>query len=438
MNPTTPLAPTIPLAERMRPQSLGDVAGQQHLLDKGKPLHQLLTSGPLHSCILWGPPGVGKTTLGRLVAHVHSADFVPLSAVDAGIKDIRATAQQAQSAMRQSNRRTVVFVDEIHAFNKTQQDALLPHVESGLFTLIGSTTEHPGIQVTRALLSRCQVYELHSLEIQDCGALVHRARSYLPPFSLSPQAIELLFSFTDGDGRRFLNLLEQMVNSRLQQTSSPCKEAVIIDAEWIRYAASPALRRSDKSGDIYYEQMSALHKSLRSSQPDAALYWMARLLDGGIDPRHVMRRMICVASEDIGNADPRALQIAIDAAHALERLGLPEGELAMAQACTYLACAPKSNAAYHAWQQAKAFVKKGNSLPVPTHLRNATTNFMKEQGYGKAYRYAHDEPHAYPAGMSCWPDGLTPQNWYQPVARGLEIKIREKLAWLRQLDESNQ
>lgn len=422
-----------PLAERMRPRSLDEVVGQRHLIGPGRPLRLAFEAGRLHSFILWGPPGVGKTTLGRLAAQVSDSQFLVVSAVSAGIKDIRAVIEAAQALRQSEGRGTVVFVDEIHAFNKTQQDALLPHVESGLIVLIGGTTEHPGLQVTNALLSRAQVYALEPLSREDFRELVQRAVDVLqmPGLAFDDGALGLLMAYADGDGRRFLNLIEQVAVAA--QAAQRIK-AGAIDEEFIRASTSPSLRRSDGAGDHYYEQISAFHKSVRSSQPDAALYWMARLLDGGVDPRQVTRRMIAIASEDIGNADPRALQLALHAAEAVDRLGLPEGELAMAQAAVYLACAAKSNAAYLAWKKAKAFVRETGTLPVPLHLRNAPSKLQKQMGYGAQYRYAHDEPHAYPAGMSCLPDGVQPPGWYEPVERGLEIKLREKLAWLRSLE----
>ncbi len=432
-----------PLAERLRPQRLQDVVGQQHLIGPGRPLRLAFEAGRLHSFILWGPPGVGKTTIARLAAQVTKSQFLVLSAVSAGIKDIRAVIESAQALRGAQGRGTVVFIDEIHAFSKPQQDALLPHVESGLLVLIGGTTEHPGLQVTNALLSRAQVYALEPLSREDFAQLTARALEALevPGFALSEDAQALLVSYADGDGRRFLNLIEQVaVAAQVAGQASPQVGAQStppppIDAAFIQACTSPSLRRADGAGDHYYEQISAFHKSVRSSQPDAALYWMARLIDGGVDPRQVTRRMIAIASEDIGNADPRALPLALNAAEAVDRLGLPEGELAMAQAAVYLSLAAKSNASYLAWKRAKAFVRDTGSLPVPLHLRNAPSKLQKQMGYGAEYRYAHDEPNAYPAGMSCLPDGVEPPGWYQPHDRGLEIKLREKLEWLRSLDD---
>lgn len=449
-----------PLAERLRPQRLQDVVGQQHLIGPGRPLQRAFEAGRLHSFILWGPPGVGKTTLARLAAQVTKSQFLVLSAVSAGIKDIRAVIEAAQALRGAQGRGTVVFIDEIHAFSKPQQDALLPHVESGLLVLIGGTTEHPGLQVTNALLSRTQVYALEPLSKADFAHLAVRALEALelPGHVLDEEAQALLVSYADGDGRRYLNLVEQVVVAAqaaglLKPGAVPAGQAVQalqdmqdtktqsgsarIDAAFVQASTSPSLRRSDGAGDHYYEQISAFHKSVRSSQTDAALYWMARLLDGGVDPRQVTRRMIAIASEDIGNADPRALQLALNAAEAVDRLGLPEGELAMAQAAVYLSLAAKSNASYMAWKQAKALVRETGSLPVPLHLRNAPSKLQKQMGYGAEYRYAHDEPHAYPAGMGCWPEGLREPGWYRPSDRGLEIQLREKLNWLRSLDEAH-
>ena len=420
--------PEAPLAELMRPTSLNDVVGQQHLLGPGAPLRLAFEAGKLHSFILWGPPGVGKTTLGRLAAKLTQSKFIAISAVLAGVKDIRQAIEDAQDALDRLGKSTVLFVDEIHRFNKAQQDALLPHVESGLLTLIGGTTEHPGMEVNNALLSRAQVYSLQPLSFEDMDLLYERAHAHLQGVSLDVDARKLLAGYADGDARRFLNLLEQVTNAA---ASAGLQD---VGAEFAKSATSPSLRRFDKGGDELYWQLSAFHKSLRGSQPDAGLYWLARILDGGGDGRQVARRMIAMASEDIGNADPRALQVALNAAQAYERLGSPEGELALAQAVTYLTLAPKSNASYVAWNQAKAFVRETGSRPVPPHLRNAPAQLMKEMGYGAEYRYAHDEPDAYAAGQTYFPEGLASMQWYQPSPRGLEIKLGDKLRWLRELD----
>jgi len=421
-------SPKRPLAELLRPATLDEVVGQSHLLGPGKPLRMAFEAGKLHSFILWGPPGVGKTTLGRLAASATRSRFIAISAVLAGVKDIRQAIEAAQETLDRSGTSTVLFIDEIHSFNKSQQDALLPHVESGLLTMVGGTTEHPGLQVTNALLSRAQVYPLHPLDADELGRLYERARPHLEGVTLDEAALALLAGFADGDGRRFLNLVEQVT------TAARGASVSVVSGDFARSSTSPSLRRFDKSGDQLYWQLSAFHKSLRGSQPDAALYWMARIIDGGGDGRHLARRMIAMASEDIGNADPRALQLALNAAEAYDRLGAPEGELALAQAATYLAVAAKSNAAYAAWKQAKDFVARDGSRDVPLHLRNAPAKLMKEMGYGQAYRYAHDEPNAYAAGQTYFPDGVASQRWYQPTDRGLEAKVAEKLAWLRSLD----
>lgn len=423
-------APKPPLAELIRPQTLDEVVGQQHLLGPGKPLRLAFGAKKLHSFILWGPPGVGKTTLGRLAASATSSNFIAISAVLAGVKDIRQAIEDAQAALDRDGKSTVLFVDEIHRFNKAQQDALLPHVESGLLTLVGGTTEHPGMEVNNALLSRAQVYTLQPLADDELQQLYERALPHLQDVTLDADALALLKGFSDGDGRRFLNLVEQVA------TAASGAGLSVASGEFAKSSTSPSLRRFDKGGDELYWQLSAFHKSLRGSQPDAALYWLARILDGGGDARQVARRMIAMASEDIGNADPRALQLALNAAEAYDRLGSPEGELALAQAVTYLTLAPKSNASYVAWNQAKAFVKQDGSRPVPLHLRNAPAKLMKEMGYGAEYRYAHDEPDAYAAGQTYFPEGIATPQWYQPTDRGLEIKLSEKLAWLRSLDDA--
>ena len=421
---------TAPLAERLRPRNLNEVIGQNHLLGPGQPLRLAFNSGKPHSMILWGPPGVGKTTLARLTADAFDCAFIALSAVLAGVKDIRAALDTAQQNRDQFDRHTLLFIDEIHRFNKSQQDALLPYIESGLITFIGATTENPSFEVNAALLSRAQVYVLKSLEDADLRTLLGRARNLaLQNLSFEDAAINTLIGYADGDARRLLNLLEQTHNAA--QASGICH----LDADFISQTLAVNPRRFDKGGDNFYEQISALHKSVRGSHPDAALYWLTRMLDGGADPKYLIRRIIRMAWEDIGLADPRAMQIANDAAQTYERLGSPEGELALAQAVIYLAMAAKSNAGYNAYNQARAFVQQDKSQEVPVHLRNAPTQLMKELGYGHAYRYAHDEPHAYAAGESYLPDNLPEPNWYQPTNRGLEAKIAEKLRFLRSLDE---
>ena len=420
--------PRAPLAEALRPRTLDDVVGQSHLLGEGKPLRLAFQSGRAHSMIFWGPPGVGKTTLARLTAHAFGSEFIALSAVFSGVKDIRAAMEQAQQYLVQG-KHTILFVDEIHRFNKSQQDALLPHVESGLFTFIGATTENPSFEVNSALLSRAQVYVLKSLSDGELRQLLQRAQAHgLGHLQLTDGAVDTLVGYADGDARRFLNLLEQC------STAAGASGTQAIDADFIANALSLNARRFDKGGDHFYDQISALHKSVRGSSPDGALYWLCRMLDGGADARYLSRRIVRMAWEDIGLADPRAMQIANDAALTYERLGSPEGELALGQAVIYLAMAPKSNAGYKAYNAARAFVKQDKSREVPVHLRNAPTKLMKELGYGHEYRYAHDEPNAYAAGETYLPDGMAPPDWYQPVSRGLEIKLGEKLAQLRRWD----
>ena len=407
----------------MRPQSLDEVIGQRHLLAPGRPLRAAFESRRAHSMIFWGPPGVGKTTLARLMADAFDLGFIAISAVLGGVKDIREAVEQAQAERDRSGRATLVFVDEVHRFNKAQQDAFLPHVESGLFVFVGATTENPSFEVVGALLSRAAVYVLHPLGPDELQQLLASAlQRHLPDLDVAADARDLLVTLADGDGRKMLNVLE--VAATLARDGH-------IDAAVLREALPPSLRRFDKGGDQFYDQISALHKSVRGSDPDAALYWMLRMLDGGTDPLYVARRLVRMASEDIGLADPRALQLALDATQTFERLGSPEGELALAQAVIYLAVAPKSNAVYTAFKAAKAFVAQDQSRPVPMHLRNAPTRLMKDMGHGKGYRYAHDEPDAFAAGETYLPDGMAPVNWYQPTERGLEQRIAEKLAHLR-------
>ena len=421
-------APSAPLAEALRPKTLDEVIGQSHLIGPGKPLRLAFESGKPHSMILWGPPGVGKTTLARLTASAFGYEFIALSAVFAGVKDIRTAMEQAQQNLA-LGRKTILFVDEIHRFNKSQQDGLLPFVESGLVVFIGATTENPSFEVNSALLSRAQVYVLQVLSDEELQTLVRRAQaSELPGLHLDDSAVNTLVGYADGDARRLLNLLEQSASA------AAAAGVTQIDAAFLQDALTLNARRFDKGGDNFYDQISALHKSVRGSHPDAALYWLCRMLDGGADARYLSRRVVRMAWEDIGLADPRAMQIANDAAATFERLGSPEGELAIAQAVIYLAMAPKSNAGYKAYNQAKAFIKSDRSREVPNHLRNAPTPLMKELGHGHQYRYAHDEPDAYAAGERYLPDDMPEPLWYQPVARGLETKLAEKLAYLRQLD----
>ena len=421
--PVPPAA--VPLAEAMRPARIDDVVGQRHLLGAGKPLRMAFESGHPHSMILWGPPGVGKTTLARLMAGAFGLDFIAISAVLGGVKDIRDAVERATATRARTGLPTVVFVDEVHRFNKAQQDAFLPHVESGLFVFIGATTENPSFEVVGALLSRAVVYVLEPLSEADLLQLLESARArFLPQVEIGDDARRMLVEAADGDGRRLLQALEITANAAAQ-AGRP------VDVAFLREALPATLRRFDKGGENFYDQISALHKSVRGSDPDAALYWMARMLDGGVDPLYVARRAIRMASEDIGLADPRALQLALEAAQAFERLGSPEGELALAQAIVYLAMAPKSNAVYRALGEVRRFVATDGTRPVPMHLRNAPTRLMKDLGYGTGYRYAHDEEGAFAAGETYLPEGVPPQQWYRPTDRGLEQRIGERLAELR-------
>ncbi len=422
---------TRPLADRLRPTVLDDFVGQRHLLAPGKPLYEAIRAGYLHSMILWGPPGTGKTTLAQIIARSANAEFIPLSAVLSNITDIRKAIETARKNKAQ-NRNTILFVDEVHRFNKAQQDAFLPHLEAGILFLIGATTENPSFALNNALLSRARVYVLKPLTTEDLNRVIDQALSL--PQGLGELAVKVpekvrtwLIEAADGDARKLLNLLETMAE---------LAAGTEIDESLAREVLSGGqVRRFDRQGDAFYDQISAFHKSIRGSDPDAALYWLCRMLDGGCDPFYIARRIVRIASEDIGNADPRALQLALNAWEAQERLGSPEGELALAQAAVYLACAPKSNAVYRAFQAAQRDAASSGSLEVPVHLRNAPTRLLKELGHGRNYRYAHDEPEGYAAGERYFPDSMEPRRYYRPVERGLEQKIAAKLAHLRQLDE---
>lgn len=426
-------SPVQPLAARLRATNLDEYVGQEHLLAQGKPLREALESGALHSMIFWGPPGVGKTTLAKLLANLSNAHFETLSAVLSGVKEIRQAVEIAKQQLAYG-KPTLLFVDEVHRFNKSQQDAFLPYIEDGTFIFIGATTENPSFELNNALLSRARVYVLKALDEQALKKLVHRALTEEKglgsrQLELPEQSLQLLLAAADGDGRRLLNLLEN--------ASDLVDDKGVITPHLLQDLLSNSLRRFDKGGEAFYDQISALHKSVRGSNPNAAIYWLCRMLDGGCDPLYLARRIVRMASEDIGNADPRALNLCLAAWEVQERLGSPEGELALAQAVIYLASAPKSNAVYMAYNEAKRAVKEHASLEVPLHLRNAPTKLMTELGYGEEYRYAHDEPDAYAAGEDYFPEELEPQEFYRPTPRGLEAKIKEKLTHLKQLDQQS-
>lgn len=418
-----------PLADRIRPSKISDVVGQPHLLGENKPLTMAFSAQKPHSMIFWGPPGVGKTTLARLLAEVYDCAYIALSAVFSGVKEIREAIEEAKNYQLQG-RQTILFIDEIHRFNKSQQDALLPYIESGLVVFVGATTENPSFEINRALLSRATVYQLKPIDSADLAELVQKVMAeHYDDIAIENDAVNHLVKYADGDARRLLNRLEQVLNIAIAQNITN------VTTEFLTEVLTEQPKAMDKGGDQFYDLISALHKSVRGSDPDAALYWFFRMLEGGVDPRYLARRIVRIAWEDIALADPRAMQIANDAATTYERLGSPEGELALGTALVYLACAAKSNAAYNAFNMARSYVKQNRSYEVPLHLRNAPTKLMADMDYGKEYRYAHNEPYAYAAGEKYFPDEVQAQTWYEPTDRGLERKIQEKLAFLAELDK---
>ena len=419
-----------PLAERLRPKTIHDIVGQDHLLGDDCPISSAVSKNKLPSMILWGPPGVGKTSIANAIANSINYEFISLSAVLSGVKDIREAVEKAQFSLDQHQKKTILFIDEVHRFNKSQQDAFLPHVENGLFTFIGATTENPSFEVNSALLSRCQVYTLKALNNESLELILSKLLSFLGGISINAEAKQFLFDYANGDARRMINLLEVISFSNKEND-------LLINEDFIKRIASSSYRRFDKGGEQFYDQISALHKSVRGSDPNASLYWFQRMLDGGADPLYLARRIVRIAIEDIGLADPKAQTMALEAYQIFERLGSPEGELALSNALIYLAVAPKSNAAYQAYNESHSFIKNHKNFDVPTHLRNAPTKLMKDMGYGKNYRYAHHEAHAYAAGEKYFPDELDPIQFYTPTERGLEIKINEKLNFLKTLDKKS-
>ena len=421
---------SIPLAEIMRPKNINEIIGQQHILGDGQSLRVAIDSGNLPSMILWGPPGVGKTTIARVISHNVDAQFLSLSAVLSGVKEIRESVEKAQFASEQQNKKTILFVDEVHRFNKSQQDAFLPHIESGLITFIGATTENPSFEVNSALLSRCQTYVLKSLSSKELTDIINKVVQVYIKVRIDDLAREMILTYANGDARRLINLLEMLLNSLKPEWNGN------ITSKLVEKIISDKVRRFDKNGEQFYDQISAMHKSVRGSNPDASVYWLLRMIDGGADPLYLARRIIRISIEDIGLADPKAQTMALEAYQIFERLGFPEGELALVNAILYLSLAPKSNASYMAYNETKTFIKEHQQFDVPLHLRNAPTKLMENLDYGKNYRYAHNEPDAYAAGVKYFPDEMNPIKFYKPTSRGLEIKIKEKLDYLNSLDDS--